>query len=134
MALSQVVIKSAPTSYTVTGGTIVPFTVLKNTGNETVLAATADTDVRIRRTIQHSIADPAPSAKGPNGFTQQKQRTLISAPKVLANTKITVNSFLGSLSWDVEATPAEKIWLLDQIVQYYSDTNVRAAILAGTAS
>lgn len=134
MPLSSVSLKTAPTSYTVTGGSALAVTPVFNDGDTVKLAATTDTDFRVRRVISHDHYEPKPSVKGPNGYTQERTRIFLAKPKLLANTKITTNYGQVILSWDVETTVAEKTEILDLLAQYLIDTNSRAAILAGATA
>lgn len=125
--LSSIVLKTTPTSYTVTGGTALPLTDILFNGEVHKFAPTADADLRTRRTYEFSHSDPKIAKGAPNGYSQERFKTLIKKPKILANLNSTVNTANLTFAVDVETTVAEKTALLDDIAQLCMDSNFRAA-------
>lgn len=130
MPLSSTAIKAVPTSYTVTGGTVITLGAQLDF-DAALLYASADTDYRTRREMKFSFKMPKVSAGAPNGYTQQRSNFTLKCPKVLTNSKIVNNGGDVSLHWDVETTEAEKTAILDWFAQAFVDANVRAALIAG---
>lgn len=118
MSFTNPTIVSAPTSYTVTGGTAVVFA---DSGasrqNEKLLIVPADTDFRTRRSILFRSSAAIPNKGMPNGYSNEKRTATIHKPIVLANGKMTVLSASITLSYDVEASVAQRTEMKDLAAQ-----------------
>lgn len=124
MALSNAAIVVAPTSIAPTGGTAVTFASNGISGpGELTLVVPADTDFRTRRSIDVKVKPAKVSVSAPNGYTQARISFLFKKPKILANTKITVNTAKVEFSYDVETTPTEIQELLDIMAQICFDAD-----------
>lgn len=128
MGLASVTFSQTPTSYTVTGGTNVPLSIIYNDGSKVRLAPAADTDLRLRRSVDINRKDPSVSASAPNGYTQERFQVYFKDPKLLANGKLTVDTANLQLGFDVESTTQEKLDKLDWIAQLCMHASFRAAV------
>lgn len=131
MPIQNMVVKAVPTSYTVTGGTTITLGSMIDFA-AAMLYAAADLDFRTRRTFKFDFKLPKVSKTAPNGYTQQRSTSTYIAPKVLANGKTTGQGFDLGLHWDVEATDAEKVAIMDSLTQMSLDPAWRAAVKAGS--
>jgi hypothetical protein len=135
MGLSNAIIKTAPTSITVSGGSDVALFVLKPySQGKMTLAPNADTDFRTRRTIEITSKSPEIQASAPNGYTQQRTVFRFVKPKLLANGKLTTNTVTINIGYDIEATAAERQELLDVAAQLCSDADFTPVVLTGATS
>lgn len=122
MSLSNASIVTAPSSIAPTGGSALVFSSSGNLSNGKVtLIVSADTDLRIRRSIDATIKNPSPSLSAPNGYTQARVSFVYKKPKLLANGKITVNTARVEFSYDVETTQTEIQELADVAAQMCFD-------------
>lgn len=122
MSLKTAVVKTGAT-HAPTGGSDLTFSDFGTVGNVVNLSVPADTDMRLRRTITGSFKAPRVNTSSPNGYTQARAVLTFKKPKLLANGKITVNSIQVSISYDWEATAAEKQELLDVAAQMAYDSD-----------
>jgi len=123
MSLVNAAVVTAPTSIAPTGGSALAFQA-KNPGADPLqLYVAADTDLRLRRTIDISIKPPKVNAGMPNGFTQGQVVARYNKPKLLANGKITTASVRISMSYDVENSQAEIQELMDVGAQMLFDSD-----------
>lgn len=124
MSLTNAGLTVAPTSYTVTGGTALTFNSMGPAVNGKVtLYVPADTDLRLRRTIDASVKTPAVNLAAPNGWTQARASVLFKKPKLLANGRITVNTARVELAFDPETTQTEITELVDIAAQTLIDAD-----------
>jgi len=124
MSLSNAGIVTAPSSIAATGGTALNFSSVGSPSKGKVsLIVTADTDLRLRRTIDVSASAPTVNAGAPNGYSQARVQFLFRKPKLLANGKITVNTVSVNFGYDVETTQAEIQELLDVASQMCFDAD-----------
>lgn len=124
MSLTNASIVTAPSAFTPTGGTALAFASLGNLSNGKVtLFVAADTDFRVRRTIDITVKAPSPQPSAPNGYTQARVSMLFKKPKLLANGKITVCTTLVQTAYDVECTQTEIQELIDVGAQMCVDAD-----------
>jgi len=127
MSLVNAGVVTAPSSIAATGGSALNFASLGPAVNgQVVLAATADTDLRLRRLIKAKATMPTVQATAPNGYTQARTESLFVKPKLLANGKITTNTVKIFVNYDVETTQAEIQELLDVGAQMLFDSDFTA--------
>lgn len=122
MPLKTAVVKTGAT-HAPTGGSDLTFADFGTVGSAVALLVPADTDLRTRRTVTGSFKVPKVNASSPNGYTQARASLTYKKPKLLANGKITVNTIQVSISYDWEASDAEKTELLDVAAQMCYDTD-----------
>lgn len=124
MSLNNAAIVIAPTSIAPTGGSALTFASngLQGPGKVTLVVPT-DTDYRTRRSLDVTVKPASVSAGAPNGYTQNRITFVFKKPKVLANTKITVNTVKVEFAYDVETTQTEIQELLDVAAQLCFDAD-----------
>lgn len=126
-----ILVKSGATIST-TGGTSKTFTKHSEKVDGTrVYKNLAQLDSRLCESILLKSADPKTSATAPNGLSQAKNTASFIVPQLLANGKFTSNGADIVLHFDVEATEAHRIALLDGIAQLCTDSIYRTALLQG---
>lgn len=124
MSLTNASIVTAPSGIAATGGSALAFASMGQAGsNSLLLAASADTDLRLRRTIQVTAKLPAVSVAAPNGYTQARSTMVFKKPKLLANGKITINTVRVEVAYDVESSAAEVQELIDVGAQLLCDSD-----------
>jgi len=124
MALNNAALVVAPTSIAPTGGTALTFASNGIQGpGEITLVVPADLDLRTRRSIDIKVKPAKTSVGAPNGYTQARVSMLYKKPKILANTKITVNTVKVEFAFDVETTQVEIQELLDVAAQLCFDAD-----------
>jgi len=123
MSVSNASIVTAPSSITVTGGTAVAFSSLGLADGKQTLFVAADTDQRIRRSIDVSVKPAKSSSSAPNGYTQPRATLTLKKPKVLANGKITVATLRVEMAYDVEYTQTEIQEMVDFGAQFFCDAD-----------
>lgn len=106
-----------------TGGSAVAYSGFGGFQNRLIIGVSADTDARLRRTIEFSVTAPKISPNSPNGYTQQKNRCVIKRPILLANGKFTTCSVSIDISYDVEMSQTEKQKLLDTAAQVFFNSD-----------
>jgi hypothetical protein len=92
---------------TPSGGTALAFKSAAPRGNEVNCYATADTDLRSRRSITCSVKEPKISASAPAGYTQARVGILYKAPLALDNGNTTVDTVKCEFAFDPETVDAE---------------------------
>lgn len=122
MPLKTAVVKTGAT-HAPTGGTDLTFADFGTVGSSIALYVPADTDMRLRRTVNGNFKVAKPNASSPNGYTQARAALTFKKPKLLANGKITVNTIQVSIAYDWETTDAEKQELLDVGAQMCYDSD-----------
>jgi len=123
MSLNNAVLKQNATSIDVTGGTDLTFASLGSPGDKNTIYAVDDPDVRTRRDVICSSNIARVKADAPNGYTQSRRSVFIKVPLTLDNGKVTVNTFKGELSTDVETTDAEKLEIRQLAAQVMIDSD-----------
>jgi len=124
MSLQNAGIVTAPSAFTPTGGTALTFVSAGNfAAGKVTLYVAADTDFRVRRTIDVTVKTPTPQLSTPNGYTQARGKAIFKKPKLLANGKITVNTVTVDVAYDVECTQAEIQELMDVGAQMLVDSD-----------
>lgn len=108
-------LKSNPT-ISFTGGTDVVFTESTRVNNVVNYLVAAD-PMTARRTLKSSVVEPKGQPTAPGGFTQAKNTVTLLVPKVLANGNTTFNKIELLLSVDRETSDAERVSLIDMILQ-----------------
>jgi hypothetical protein len=106
MALAST-IKEGATTVAASGGTDTVLSSLGIQGNKNTLIFSTDTANLTRRLLEASVKPYAVDDSKPGGFTQQRSKTVLKQPKVLANGKRTLNTATYELSVDPETTAAE---------------------------
>lgn len=133
MSLANAALVVAPTSIAPTGGTALTFSTQGMTApGEQSLVVLADTDLRLRRSIDVKVKDPKVQLTAPNGYTQARRSCLFKKPKLLANGKITVNTSKVEVSYDIETTPTEIQELIDIAAQMASDADFVPTLKTGS--
>lgn len=125
MSLKDASVMTAPTSFTVNGGSALAFTEVQSAGNKVIIGVAADTDLRLRRTIEATVHSPKPNNGSPNGYTQARTKTVYKAPLLLDNGQITINTVKVEVAFDVESTDAERTELCDIGAQIFTDSDFR---------
>lgn len=124
MPLNNAALVTAPSAIAPTGGTALSLTSQGYTADgKLTLIVPADTDMRIRRTMDVSVKPAKSSLTAPNGYTQNRATVIYKKPKLLANGKITVNTIKTEIAYDVETTPSEIQELLDINAQVNFDAD-----------
>lgn len=124
MTLRNMSLLSAAT-VAASGGSALPF--LPSSGasdDKLVMYATADTDLRTRRTIEFTAKLQKVSASAPNGYTQPRCTVYLRFPQTLANGITTVDTLKIELARDVETTQAEVLEYLKVGSQCLTDADV----------
>jgi hypothetical protein len=106
-----------------TGGSALAFSSAGQSAGINTLYATADTDLRTRRSIVATVKDPKVSASAPNGYTQARATVVYKAPLALDNGGVTVNTVRIEFAYDVETSTAEKTELLVIASQICNDAD-----------
>lgn len=107
MSLNNASVLSGATYVAPTGGSALAFESLGVRNNTNEIFATADTDLRTRRSIVCTVKDPKVSASAPNGYTQARRTATFKSPLSLDNGNVTVNTAKVEFAFDVETTEAE---------------------------
>lgn len=128
MSLKDASIMTAPTSFTVNGGSALAFSELYSSGEKVTIGVSADTDLRLRRTMDAHIYQPKPNSGAPNGYTQGRAKVVFKSPLLLDNGAITVNTVKVEVAFDVETTDAERTELCDIGGQIFIDSDFRALL------
>lgn len=123
MSLVNASIVTAPSAFAPTGGTAVAFSGNSPSQGKMSMFVSADTDLRLRRTIDVTVKTPSSSASAPNGYTQARVQYLFRYPKLLANGRVTVNTAKVEFAYDVETTQTEIQQLLDVAGQICVDAD-----------
>jgi len=127
MSLNNAAVVTAPSAFAPTGGTTLQFASMGSAASgKLTLYVPADTDLRVRRTMDLTAKQPAISTNAPNGYTQARAAAVFKLPKVLANGKITVGTARVELAYDVEFTTAEINQLKHVIAQAVLDSDFDA--------
>lgn len=134
MGLSSSVIKTGVTSFTVTGGTQIMLTSVENNGVLNKLVESSAVNYLQRRSIDFTVKEAKVSAGAPNGYTQPRRKMVMRFPRVLANSKLTVDTLSIELATDVEATLTEKGGYLDAACSALTDANVRSFFKDGNTT
>jgi len=125
MALNNLAVVTGPSNIAPTGGTALTFTSNGFTGpGKLTLVVPADTDLRLRRSMDVTVKQARVSSSAPNGYTQPRITVIYKKPKLLANGKITVNTIKVEAAYDVETTQTEIQELIDVAAQVCSDSDV----------
>lgn len=127
MSLSAATTLSGAT-ISASGGTTVNWASTGLVGSKNTLVVTADTDFRTRRQIDAVIKQPNPQASAPNGYTQCRGSLLYKKPILLANGKITVNTVLVQVAYDVETSAAQVQDMLDVGAHFCFDSDFTAVV------
>jgi len=107
----------------VTGGSNKVFTKVDTLKDGSVLFLDlAETDLRLRASLEFKVSRPQVRASAPNGYTQQRCRVRFKQPILLANGEITVNTTSVEVAYDIEASAAQKKLLVDIPVQVQFDS------------
>lgn len=122
MSLKNAVVKTGAT-HAPTGGSDLTFGDFGTVGTKVALGVPADTDMRLRRSIDGSFKTPRANASSPNGYTQARATLTFKKPILLANGKITVNTIQVSVAYDWEASDAQKQELMDVGAQMCYDAD-----------
>lgn len=111
MSLSNAIIKTALTSFTITGGTDLTYATKSRGEGVMEIHVPADTDFRTRRSMTLTSKDPKVSATAPNGYTQARRKIVLKFPKLNATTgKVTFNTLSVELATDdVVTNDADKV-------------------------
>lgn len=118
MSVQNASLTSAPSSYTITGGTALAFSSMgPAVDGAAVLVATADTDLRTRRSLRVASKPARVSPGAPNGYTQERRTLTFYQPIALANGKYTVNTVQVTMAYDIEAAAAKVTELRDLVAQ-----------------
>lgn len=107
----------------VAGGSTITYGVTRNTGNQITAVVTADTDFRTRRSFRATAKSPSIKTDAPNGYTQQRNEIRFDDPILLSNGKHTTNSIGVWISFDPEASAAQKQALLDKALAAVMDSD-----------
>jgi hypothetical protein len=127
MSLSNASISSGAT-VAPTGGSALAFAGAGARGNSHLIYATADTDLRTRRSIMTTVREPKPSSVAPNGYTQARTAFVLKSPLELDNGNLTVNTVRIEFSFDVETTQTEIEELRVLAAQICSDADFESAV------
>lgn len=111
-----------------TGGTALAFEGAGARGNSHMIFASADTDLRTRRTITTTVREPKPLATAPNGYSQARTSFTMKFPLELDNGNITVNTVRIEFSTDPETSQAELEEYRVQAAQVCSDADFAGAV------
>lgn len=101
-------IKTGATALTPVGGSDLVFGIQSSEGNKVTTVVTADTDSRTRRLATFSFNPARPQAGTPNDYTQDRHEVLLKVPRLLANGKITVDTYRLVRGCDVETSAANR--------------------------
>lgn len=105
------------------GGSSVAYSVYGLSAGKMTIGVSADTDIRLRRTIGLSVVPSRPLASAPNGYTQSRAKAVIKHPILLANGKYTTCSVGIDISFDPEMSSTEKTKMLDTAAQLFFDAD-----------
>lgn len=110
-------IKEGATTVAASGGTDVTLAGLGAQGNKNTFTFSTDSANLTRRLLEASVKPYAVSSTAPGGYTQQRAKLLLKAPKVLANGARTINTCSVEIAYDPETTNAEIEAMLETIAQ-----------------
>jgi len=127
MSLSNASISSGAT-VAPTGGSALAFAGAGIRGNTHSIYATADTDLRTRRSIVCTVKEPKVAAGAPNGYSQARTSFTLKSPLALDNGNVTVNTVRIEFSFDPETTQTEVEELRILAAQICSDADFEAAV------
>lgn len=113
----EATIKTGATAIAATGGDDQALVSLGIVNNTNPLMFDGDADQRTRRTATFSVKPAKVSTSAPNGYTQIRNTVVIRFPRILANGNLTVDTFRGELSRDVETTAAQTEEMLESSSQ-----------------
>lgn len=127
MSLSNASVSSGAT-VAPTGGSALAFSGSGPRGNSHVIFATADTDLRTRRTITTVVREPRILASAPNGYSQARTQFTFKSPLTLDNGLVTVNKVTIEFSSDPETSQAELEEMRVIAAQICSDADFESAV------
>lgn len=117
------VLKTAPTSIDVTGGTDLTFTLVGSTPNGDPSFVVLTDELISTREYVISAKRPKVQASSPSGYTQARTKGKFLIPKTLASGARTVNTISVELAVDIETTDAEKTEMLYMMAQALFDAD-----------
>lgn len=127
MSLSNASISTGAT-VAPSGGSALAFAGSGARGDTHEIYATADTDLRTRRSIVTTVRKPRVLASAPNGYSQARCSFALKSPLTLDNGLVTVNTVRIEFSFDPETTQAEIEELRILAAQICSDADFAAAV------
>lgn len=127
MSLNNASISSGAT-VAPTGGSALAFEGSGARGNSHTIYATADTDLRTRRTIVATVREPKVLVSAPNGYSQARASFLLKSPLSLDNGGLTVNTVRIEFSYDPETSHTEIEELRVLAAQICSDADFEGAV------
>ncbi len=110
-------------TYAPTGGVATSFVSLGQTTDSHKLFLDDSSSFILRKTLSVTSKAPTPSSGAPNGYTQQRNSVVFLQPKLLANGNYTKNSIRVEVSYDPEASAAERAELREMLAHLGSDAD-----------